>query len=244
MTLGQARDDLLRRCSITDVSTAPHPVLRDIAAVISAAFQVMWLSPHDFFRRVPYTLSTVAGTEDYTLPQGMQELIKPLLLNGTTPLFPTEQRAEFVNWSPRYLGSAGGTNATPRAFYIDGTYQTGADSVAVKLRLTPTPDDIYSIAMHLVYECPHYDPSDLCSNADDALPIPHNYAETLFLPIARGLLVEQSVYCRMPDKADGLINASRIARMTLGLADPDEGTKKSSAGPPAPEPPQAQKQQS
>lgn len=208
---------------IATVATAPHPVLEDIAESITSVFQAMWLSRFDFFRRVPYAFNTVAGTDSYTLPQSMQEKLEPVLLNGSIPLHPIATVAEFTTWPLRYLGVTVPTNARPQACFVKSNFRDGEDDVTALLKLTPTPDAVYAISMDLTYECPHYVREDLCADPSPELPLPHAYAESLFLPLARAELMK-SAYFRDKDKIPGLQESATNARLRLGLADPANGT--------------------
>ena len=183
-------NDLLRKLYIEDPSALSGVILTGLQAdcvdAINRAFQTLWTAPADFFRRKHFQFATVSGTQEYTLEQGVQEVLGPVKVNGGTPhLRPVKDRGDFDNYATRFQGSLTNvvSNAQPKAYYLERLWQDAADSAVCKMLLTPTPDTAYTIDFEGSTEAPSFTLAELQAEPD--LPIPHNYVEGILLPVAR-----------------------------------------------------------
>jgi len=220
-------NDLLRKLYIEDPTALAGVILtglqNDCVDAINRAFQTIWTAPYDFFRKKHFDFNTASGTQEYTLDQALQEIIGPVKVNGGTPhLRPIKDRGDFDNYATRFQGSLTNAvaNAQPVAYYLERLWQDGADSTVVKMLFTPTPDTAYSIDFEGSTEAPSFTLAELQAEPD--LPIPHNYVESILLPVAR-LFVARSHYF-MADQRPGEIQAMQqdfiVAMGQLGDSDP------------------------
>lgn len=189
------RDDLLRLLGFESSGAASSAVLADVLAAMNFAQQALWTAGPDFFTRTAIDVTLVAGTATYTLADTVQSVLGPLRLPSGRTLRALESRGELDNFALLYLGQSATamTNGTPLAYFIESTYQAGADPVRMKLHVAPAPDAGAAGAAVLdgVVECAIFTTSDLSST--DVLPVAQQYVETLFLPLARRQL-SRSVY--------------------------------------------------
>lgn len=186
MQLVEVRDDCLRKVWIEQSSNAPDYILEDIKNAVNQALQLIWLAGPDHFRRTDFTFDTTAGTSSYSLDTSLQEVLGPVRIDDTgTQIRPVSDRGNFDHYYTRFLGadSESSVTGTPVAYYVDRRNANAEDNQAITMLLSPTPDSTYTLSFEGSTTAPTYSLTDLAST--NILPIPHGYAESLFLPIAR-----------------------------------------------------------
>lgn len=235
MDRDEVRAALLRFVWIESTSP-PSYIDEDVANSVNQAFQTIWLAPLDYYRRKSTTLATVASTASYTLtPANVQEILTPVKI-GAKHLRPIRTRSAFDHYPTRYQGQTSDTvdEGQPVAFYVERTNNAGtADLSAVSILFTPTPDAIYTVTYDYVPEAPSYTVSQM-SDAS-ALEFPHEYVESLFLPIARFHMTNSHFFHndKDRDREAFAIREYQSAMQKLGYADPQvsqatEGRKETS----------------
>lgn len=224
MTLEQLRDDLLRKLWIEQPGQAPGFIRPEVLDAINKAFQMIWLAPQDYFRRVELEV-VMPTTGALPLAATIQEVHHPVR-NGSYYLARLGTQADLLHWGRRFHSK--GVLAHPEAYFLDRRNTAGADNASVTLRVTPAPATATTLSLWASSECPRY--TDLCDEAAQVLPVPHQYAESILLPIARRMITASHYFA---DKENlGLIERDyQEARALLGYADPDAGTQ--SQGPAA-----------
>lgn len=237
MTLKEARDDMLRKVWIELSDQAPSYLYDDMAVAFNQAMQVIWQSPSDYFRRKHYSLATVIGTDSYTLDSGIQEVLGPVRLNGSHPhLRPVADRGNFDHYHTRYKGGTNDTpaNAKPEAYYIERLNVAGDDSVQISMLLAPTPDAVYFIDYEASTEAPRYTANDLATGSAVNVPMPHAYAESIFLPVARYYAMRSHYFSHEEHRS--AFNGDYLnSMMLLGVSDPQLPEVKGVPQPSAPE---------
>jgi hypothetical protein len=135
-------------------------------------------------------------------------------------LRPLESKEQVTEFSSIYGG------ALPLAYYVESLRDTVADSLAMTLYLAPAPSEETTVTLDVTHEPPRWSSADLLVGT--VIPLPHKWAETIFMPLVRKWAAGDS---RMPksyraaqiQEIDAQYNA---ARQMLGLADIEPRTAK------------------
>lgn len=189
LTLVNVRDYLLRTIGQEDpdAATVTTAMLNDVLAAVNYALQTLRTAGPDFFTRSPVAVTLVAGTAAYDLDDGVQSVLGPVRLGGRT-LRALTSRNELDNFGLIYLGQTtpGVENGRPLAYFIEALTQAldddHEDPSLLRLHLVPAPNSANagSLTLDGVLQVTRLSDFD-----DDLLPVPQQYVETLFLPIAR-----------------------------------------------------------
>jgi hypothetical protein len=191
MTVTQAIDSIYEVFGIPSNSAAPEIMRRRIFNDLNSAMQLLWSKGHrflDFYTRREISATILANTYSADLSDDVQSVIGPVR-NGTTLLRPIASRGEFDNYHSIYAGSLTAlAPGTPQAYFIEALRpSSGADATTLKIYIVPaaaaTP---IVLNLAVAIKAPTFTTSDY-SAGNVNIPIPHNYAETLLLPIARYL---------------------------------------------------------
>lgn len=214
LILQDIRDDLLRKLYFERPEQATPGALADVLGAINGALQQMWQSPEDFFKRTEETVALVAGTSSYELPATVQRILAPAVLSGGKRLTPLAYKYQWFEYGALFAGATDQSfpKDTPEAFFLDR--QAGG---TVRLLVVPEPVDAEVLKIEAEHSAPAYETADLTTAIEP--PIPHKYAETLFLPIARWRIT-RSHYFMNQEALPGLQQDYAEALAVLGLADP------------------------
>jgi len=217
----QIRDDLFRKLGLENPDNAPAYIRADASIAMSWAYQRIWSAPWDFFRKVQNNFNTVGGTQAYTLPQNVAEIVGPVRLNSNTHLNPITRRSDFDHYGTRFEGSTSliSGSGTPAAYHLWRTNQAASDNVKIEMLLTPTPNDAFTILYDAATEAPTVSKEDLCADPGITIEIPHGYVESIFLPLAR-LGITRSHYFSSMDKLPLFQADAALALRDLKYADP------------------------
>jgi hypothetical protein len=183
LTLAQIRDDLFGKVEIRDVSESSTLYTNDALRAVNWALQIMWLSPFDHFKQEEsYVVALTVGVSEYALDSNVQRVLGNVRLTDGTTLAPIVHRADLDNFGIFYGGNDDNDIAQgkPIAFYLERYRGVGNDLAAVKIIVTPEPDQSYTLNMDVERECPRYSAFD-----NTVLAVPHQYTESIFLPLAR-----------------------------------------------------------
>jgi len=222
------KKDLLRKLYIEDATALSGVILdglqADVVSAINRAFQNVWTAPHDYFRRSLFQFNTVAGTSTYTLDQSLQEILGPVKIDGGTPYVRPvgDDRGNLDNYATRFKGALTNTlaNARPEVYFLERLWQNAADSTTVNMIFAPAPDVVYAVDFYASTEAPSFTLAQL--DASVVLPVPHEYVESVLLPIARFFVIESHFYLadRRPAETKKLAQGYVDARKQIGDLDP------------------------
>lgn len=220
LTIVQARNDLLSKLGIENAAEASALALQDVVVAINGAMQMLQTAGQDYFTRQRLTLTLAAGTAVYNVPLSLQAVIGPVRWNGTKPLRALTSQGEYDQFARMFLGEEEygvGDDGDPVAYWPDYLRNgTVGDICAVTINLAPAPAaPAGTLVVDVINDAPSYVVADL-PNAT-VLPVAQNYAESIFLPIARMLVTRSSQFSR-PDILGQLESDANTAMARLGLS--------------------------
>ena len=107
------------------------------------------------------------------------------------------------------------------AYHVDRLKQSADDPARCVFHVTPAvAGDSVSVLLEVVKECPRYTVDNLTSCP--LVPIPHQYAETLLIPIIRYQASSYYLFTATDQTQKETIDREyQQARISLGLADPN-----------------------
>lgn len=216
----QARNDLLGKLGIENAASASALALQDVVVAINGAMQMLQTAGEEYFTKERLSLTLAAGTAIYNIPATVQSVVGPVRWNDTKPLRALESQGEYDQFSRIFGGGAGygvGSNDDPEAYWVEYSRAgTAGDICDVDIYLAPAPGNpAGTLVVEVVNDAPTYVVADLTSTA--FLPVAQNYAESIFLPIARMLVTRSSQFSR-PDTLAQLQADGEAALVRLGLA--------------------------
>ena len=224
----ELKNDLLRKLYIEDPSALDGTILAgleaEVVSAINRAFQMIWTAPKSsHFTRKHFTFSVVGGTSSYALDSTLQAVLGPVKLDGATPhLRAITERGDFDNYPTRFKGALSNAAASgrPEAYFLERLFADAAEATTVNMLLTPTPDTSYSADFEGSIEAPNFTLAEI--DADVALPMPHQYVESILQPIARMYITRSHFF--MADRRQAEIQAFTMdyaeARRQIGATDP------------------------
>lgn len=186
--------DLLTLFGVNDPDSATDGAKQRLLNDINAAVQTVAGSGEDFYGREEIEVNLTEGTAAYELPKTVMRVLDPVRLEDGTVLRKLTSRSMFINYGTLFLGQMTNAvaNGRPAAYFIESLKDTHAtdgaeDSVKIKLHVVPAPSAAQvsnDALLDVVKEPTLFVLADL---EDDAkkVPIPHKYAQAIFLPIAR-----------------------------------------------------------
>lgn len=192
-----ARDDLLRKLGIEDAAQASAAQLADVALAINWALQTLFSAGEDFFTRSKLSVAFSAGIAAVELPSTVQEVLGPVRLPTGVPLRMLSSRGELDAFGVLFLGQESWTVAQslPQAYWVESLRaSSGADLAKIVLNIVPAPSSSITLTVEGVEECANIAVAGL--GATDALAVPHQYAESIFLPLARQAITRSTSFSR------------------------------------------------
>lgn len=218
LTVIQARNDLLSKLGILDAAEASAQTLQDIVVAINGAGQMLQTAGQQYFTKERISVGIYAGTSIYQIPRANQNVIGNVLLDDEKPLLGLESEGQYNEFGRIFMGETtyGPGDGVPKAYWVDFAKDgTTGDICDINIWLAPTPEDPGTISIDVVKDWIEYVVADLDST--DELPVAQNYTESIFLPIARMLVMRSSQFSR-PDIADMLTADANRAMQTLGVS--------------------------
>ena len=171
----------------TDHLSERYSYLLDSAIrCVNAALQVMQAAGEDYFTRSTLTVALSPGVAEYALPDSVQCMSGPCRFQGDRHVLRRlMSRGELDGYGPLFLGKLGNALAPsrPQAYWIEQLHQAGADAARVVLHVVPAPAAGENVLIDVQLEAPGYSRADYCG--DVVVPVPHQYVESILLPIAR-----------------------------------------------------------
>jgi hypothetical protein len=202
---------------------------------LNGALELLWANAEqlDYFNQTTIEVTLPGNTESLALEAGIQKIIGPVRLASGQQLNPVATRYEAENFGPIYVGVPSLPNGPPIAYYLQRQFQSEADSIALTIFPLPIPAVATPIKLDVVMDCPSYTYDDYC--AGTVIPIPHEYGESILIPLARHSAMSHSLFV-VPARAP-MIEAQYLeARKLLGLVAPEETEVAKKTNVPDPQP--------
>lgn len=221
LTIQAAANDLLSKLGIegTDPTVAPALAQQDVIIALNTAGQMLQRAGEDYFTRQTISVGLTAGTAAYFLSQQIQAVIGPVRWLGTMPLAALLSRGELDRFDQIFNGAAGfgAATGTPIAYWVESLNDgaTLGDIEQYTLWVVPPPSISGNVTLDVIDIFPNITSALLGSS--QFLPVAHNYAETIFLPIARLFITRSSQFSRS-DLLKSIQDDAAVAMEQLGSA--------------------------
>ena len=201
MTVTSAIDSMYEVFGLPGNSAAPLIMKRRIFSGLNEAMQVLWSKGHrllDFYTRSEGSVTFAPGVGTMELNSSTQSVVGPVRRASDNVLLrPISTRGEYESFHSIYANSLTAlTPAPPQAYFIEATRSSGADATALTMFVVPVPAVSTQIKYGASLTAPRFTESDYTNAV--SIPVPHDYAESILLPIAR-YLVSSSLF--FADKA-------------------------------------------
>lgn len=212
MTVTQAIDAIYEVFGIPNNASAPEIMRRRIFNDLNSALQLIWAKGHrllDYYTRRTITATISAGANNVVLDDSVEAVLGPVKRSSDgIGLRPIRSRGEYDSFASIYAGSLTAlTGAPPQAYFVDEKRPDpdSADSTKITLYVVPSPTQNTSISLEVSIKAPTFTTSDYASGT--AIPMPHNYSETLLLPIARYLSSSSLFFADKAKQREPLLKA-------------------------------------
>lgn len=184
-----------------------------IVQFCNAAMQLVFGNAHalDYFNRETLQV-TVSDGSGAALPDSVQAIHGDAKIDGRG-LRRLTSKAQVDEWAEIY-----GTSSSPIAYFVETVRMSGADSLGMVVFLAPAPGTATIVDLDVVNEPPRWTAADLLAGL--TVPIPHKWAETVFLPLVRYWAAVDGLMppTRRQEQAQQLAAQYNAARGMLGLA--------------------------
>lgn len=202
--------------------SAPRYALERAITDINTALQLVWNNAdgRDYWSNETLTITLADGESSFTLPDDVQNVTGPCRRQDDhQPLTPVRTIGELETFADIYL--EGASLPDPVAYHVERLKQSADDPAKCVLHVTPAVSgDSVSFLLEVVKECPRYTVDNLTSCP--LVPIPHQYAETLLIPIIRYQASSYYLFAATDATQKETIDREyQQARISLGLADPN-----------------------
>lgn len=185
---------------------------------------------------IPHDGTTGAATvtiyhDSLTLPFEVGEVLAPVCIKGATMLSPVPSVTHLPGYTvdswedygmehrvTRWptLPDVASTTGTPRRYCVDAHQHTPYSAPQFRLRIFPAPASSALLEARVRYTVPVF---DLNSDTNSALPIPHDYAESILVPVAEKHLT-RSPFFRNDSAKQGIEDAYAQAVTMLRTLNP------------------------
>jgi len=214
MNVTQAIDAIYEVFGIPNNASAPEIMRRRIFNDLNSALQLIWSKGHrllDYYTRQTITATITANSNNVVLSDSVSAVLGPVKrVSDGLGLRPIRTRGEYDSFASIYAGSLTAlTGAPPQAYFIDEKRPDpdASDSTKITLSVVPTPTANTSLSIEVSLKAPAFTVSDYGTNPAIVIPIPHNYAETLLLPIARYLSSSSLFFADKSKQREPLLKA-------------------------------------
>jgi hypothetical protein len=213
MTVAQAIDAIYEVFGIPNNASAPEIMRRRIFNDLNSALQLIWAKGHrllDYYTRQTITATVLANTNSIVLSDSVEAVLGPVKRADGIGLRPIRSRGEYDSFASIYAGSLTAlTGAPPQAYFVDEKRPDPDTSDATKITLlvVPSPTTNTALSVEVSIKAPAFTVNDYSASPSTAIPMPHNYAETLLLPIARYLSSSSLFFADKSKQREPLLKA-------------------------------------
>ena len=233
MTLKEIRDNALRMLWLENPSTAPDYIFEDVTTAINAAFQLLWQTPKDYFRKQEITV-TVPDAGHVVLDNSIQEVIGPVWVaaENDREVHRILDQSDWNQLYQRYFGKSTEGEAITAGvarvsyYFLRERAQVGEDNVNLRLDVKPPPASGATVSVTLLASTqPQVKTVAEIQTLDgtETVGMPHKYVETILLPVVR-MMATRSHFFWEKDKLPLIQQDAAQALAMLGLSDPEMGT--------------------
>jgi hypothetical protein len=218
LTIVQARNDLLSKLGIEVAADASQLTLQDVVVALNGAGQMLQTAGQDYFTREEIVVGIYAGTSIYPINRNVQAVLGPVRLDNEKPLEGLESQGQYDQYDRIFRGgsSYGPGSGEPEAYWPKYLKEGDTGDICdVQLYVAPTPIAPGSLTIEVVNDWQELVVADLDDTTE--LPVAQNYTESIFLPIARALVMRSSQFSR-PDLAKMLQADADVAMQRLGVS--------------------------
>jgi hypothetical protein len=214
-----AARDILRVWGSSMTKSTTDAVREAAINTLNQSLQLLWSlaqsAQRDYFTRRTLTITLAPGQTEIEL-DNIQNVIGHVRLADTKrPLRLLSSRTQIDQFADIFGQT---TTNQPVAFFVERLNSSQPDACRVILHITPAPTTPTDVLADVVYECPRYILKDYCTCPP--IPIPHRYAESVLLPIARKLAMSSEYYKPTPERTASINEEFALALKTLGVVDP------------------------
>ena len=214
MTVAQAIDAIYEVFGIPNNASAPEIMRRRIFNDLNSALQLIWAKGHrllDYYTRQTITATVLANTNSIVLSDSVEAVLGPVKrASDGIGLRPIRSRGEYDSFASIYAGSLTALiGAPPQAYFTDEKRPDPDTSDATKITLlvVPSPTTNTALSVEVSVKAPAFTVNDYSASPSTAIPMPHNYAETLLLPIARYLSSSSLFFADKSKQREPLLKA-------------------------------------
>ncbi|NBR23730.1 MAG: hypothetical protein EBU08_08160 [Micrococcales bacterium] len=212
MNVTQAIDAIYEVFGIPNNASAPEIMRRRIFNDLNSAMQLIWAKGHrflDYYTRQTITATISANSDNVVLSDSVAAVLGPVKrVSDGIGLRPIRSRGEYDSFASIYAGSLTAlTGAPPQAYFVDQERPSpdAADSTKITMFVVPSPTISTQLSVEVSVKAPTFTTSDYASST--AIPMPHNYAESLLLPIARYLSSSSLFFADKTKQREPLLKA-------------------------------------
>ena len=211
MNVTQAIDSIYEVFGIPNNASAPDIMRRRIFNDLNSALQLIWSKWHrllDYYTRRSITATITANTSSVVLDDSVEAVLGPVRRPDGVGLRPIRTQGEYDSFASIYAGSLTAlTGAPPQAYFADQERPDpdSSDSTKITMYVVPSPTINTVLSVEVSIKAPAFTTSDYTSQS--LIPIPHNYAETLLLPIARYLSSSSLFFADKSKQREPLLKA-------------------------------------
>jgi hypothetical protein len=208
--VNEAIDAMYEVFGVPNNASAPPIMQRRILNDLNSAMQLLWSKGHrllDYYTRSEETVTITANNKETLLSDNIQSVLGPVRrTTDNMMLRPIKSRGEYENYSSIYAGSITAlAGAPPQAYFVDQNRGTAPDATSLSILVVPVPIVNTQITLEVSLRAPAYTTTDYTNQTQ--IPIPHNYAETLLLPIARYLACSSLFFADKSKQREPLLKA-------------------------------------
>lgn len=220
LTLRDIFEDALQLIDIESASLSALDTRAFVIRAINSGLQTLLLSGRDYFTKETETLYLSDGVAIYVLPQSVVNVIFPARLSDGAPIRELMNRGEADMFPQLYLGSSYAVTqrGKPMAAFVERKHVSGNDPTQATVIFAPTPNGAYTAEFSVSRTPPVYT-LDQVSAPSPTVPVAHQFAESLLLPLVRWQMRVSRLF-RANDMIPQLKADFDAAQEMLGLADP------------------------
>ena len=214
-------------------ATAPSYIFEDVTTAINSAFQLLWQTPKDYFRKQEVTV-TIPDDGYFDLDNSIQEVIGPvwIIAENDREVHRILDQSDWNQLYQRYFGKSTEGEAITAGvarvsyYFLRERAQVGEDNAKITLDVKPPPAGETTVDVTFVAST---EPIVRTATeiqtlvGSETVGIPHKYVESVLLPVVR-MMATRSHFFWEKDKLPLLQQDAAQALAMLGLSDPEMGT--------------------